>query len=60
MNTHVCLVSDQLIPDVLPVLKEQPDRVVLLVSDDKREQGKILEKIFRDRGGFRLILEPEG
>ena len=55
MNTHVCLVSDQLVPNVLPALKERPDRVVLLVSDDKREQGKILEKIFRDRGMKTLV-----
>lgn len=50
MNTHVCLVSAQLIPNVLPVLRERPERVVLLVSADMRERGRILERIFRDRG----------
>ena len=31
-GTHVCLVSDQLIPNVLPVLKEKPQYAVLLAT----------------------------
>ena len=50
MNTHVCLVSAQLIPNVLPVLAERPRQAVLLITPQMENQGRLLEKFFRERG----------
>lgn len=50
MSTHVCLVSEQLIPNVLPVLAERPRQAVLLVTSQMESQGRLLEKFLRERG----------
>ena len=50
MSTHVCLVSAQLIPNVLPVLAERPRQAVLLITPQMENQGRLLEKFFRERG----------
>lgn len=50
MSTHVCLVSEQLIPNVLPVLAERPQQVILLITPQMENQGWLLEKFLRERG----------
>jgi hypothetical protein len=49
--THLCLVSDQPIPNLLPVLQPdtRPDRVVLAVSDRMREKAEWLAGQIRCR-----------
>ena len=42
--THLCLVSDQPVPNLLPVLQPEtrPDKVVLAVSERMREKAEWL------------------
>ena len=42
MKTHVCLVSDQLIPNVLPVMREKPERVILLTTEKMQNKAALL------------------
>ena len=51
MKTHVCLISDQLVPNVLPALVERPDRIVLLTSPQMTRQAQRLQD-FLERRGF--------
>ncbi len=48
-TTHVCLVSDQPIPNLVPILLERPDRAVFLVSRQKRPQAERLAKVLEPR-----------
>ena len=50
MKTHVCLISDQLVPNVLPALVERPDRVVLLTSPQMARQAERLQNFLKCRG----------
>ena len=52
MNTHLVLVSDQVIPNFTPILDERfrPEKVVLLVSKSKQLQADNLAKIYKPRG----------
>jgi len=47
MKTHVCLVSDQPIPNLLPlcVSELKPDTVVLLTSSEKKEKAEFLKPV---------------
>ena len=47
---HVCLVSDQPIPNLTTVLQFRPDTVVLLYTRDKKPQKDRLEKVMKGRG----------
>ena len=49
--THLCLVSDQPIPNLLPVLQPEtrPDKVVLAVSERMREKAGWLENELKAR-----------
>lgn len=49
--THLCLVSDQPIPNLLPVIQPEtrPDQVVLAVSDRMQEKADWLEREIRNR-----------
>ena len=49
--THFCLVSDQPIPNLLPLLQPEmrPDRVVLAVSDRMREKAAWLKREIEKR-----------
>jgi hypothetical protein len=38
-HLHICLISDQLLPNLLPILVDRPDRVLLLVSDVMQQRG---------------------
>ncbi len=57
MKTHICLVSAQLIPNVLPVLTERPGMVVLLTSPEMRRQAELLQNFLLPRG-FRCEIVP--
>jgi hypothetical protein len=39
MKIHVCLVSDQILANLIPALMERPDRVVLVASRVMKEKG---------------------
>ncbi len=51
-EVHVCLVSDQPIPNLTPLLDPEfrPQRAVLVVSDRMRTQAEWIEAVVRDRG----------
>ncbi len=51
-DTHICLVSDQSLANLLPVFLErfQPKNVVLLVTPAMRSRALILEQNLRTRG----------
>ncbi len=40
MNIHVCLVSDQILANLIPALMEQPDEVLLVVSAEMKKRGQ--------------------
>ncbi len=39
-QVHVCLLSDQLLPNLIPILMERPSRVYLIVSPEIQQSGK--------------------
>lgn len=50
MKIHVCLVSDQILANLIPALMERPDRVVLVASAEmkRREQDqRLAQALFR-------------
>lgn len=47
---HICLVSDQPIPNLVPVLIERPAGVVLLVSPEKQNQAEWLRDVLKSHG----------
>jgi len=47
---HVCLVSDQPIPNLTTVLQFRPDTVVLLYTNDKKQQKDRLERVIKSKG----------
>lgn len=49
-HVHVCLVSDQPIPNLTTVLQFKPDRVVLFKTEEMREKSALLEKVIRKKG----------
>lgn len=49
-HVHVCLVSDQPIPNLTSVLQFQPDRVVLLTTDDMQEKADALKGVLMKNG----------
>ena len=48
-DTHLCLVSKQPVPNLIPVLDQSfsPRRVVLAVSGEMRSQGKWLSAVIQ-------------
>jgi hypothetical protein len=50
-DTHVCLVSQQATPNLTPVLDPsfRPERVVMVVTPDMRQQAQWLEDVLRER-----------
>ncbi len=48
-EVHVCIASDQLLANVIPVLMRKPQRVHLIVSEEKYAKGKALEKFLLKR-----------
>lgn len=51
-DVHVCLVSDQPIPNLIPIFEGEtrPAQVILLVSNDKKSQGTWLKGVIEDAG----------
>jgi hypothetical protein len=49
-HLHICLVSDQPMPNATSALQLQPDHVELLYTKDKIEQGLRLEEFLKSRG----------
>lgn len=49
-HVHVCLVSDQPIPNLTTVLQFKPDTVVLLKTEEKEEKSRLLEGVIRKKG----------
>jgi hypothetical protein len=47
---HVCLISDQPIPNLLPLLLEKPEQTIFLVSPERTAQADRLKKIVMPRG----------
>lgn len=58
-RTHVCLVSRQAAPNLLPLLDDElkPDQVILLVTEQMGEQAKYLQEAIRSMD-IRVRLEP--
>lgn len=52
MHLHLLLVSDQILPNLIPVLMERPERVVLVSTPEMtaKGQGKRLETLLRQQG----------
>lgn len=49
-TVHVCLVSDQPIPNLTTVMQFKPDTAVLLYTSDKRVQKDRLSMVIRSKG----------
>ncbi|HKJ21689.1 MAG TPA: DUF1887 family CARF protein [Gammaproteobacteria bacterium] len=47
---HVCLVSAQLVPNLIPALMRRPEQVHLVVSRLMAETGRRLQRLLEDRG----------
>lgn len=47
MRIHVAIVSDQLLPTVIPALMHRPDRVVLVASQPMRAKAERLEALLK-------------
>jgi hypothetical protein len=50
MHIHICVVSGQVLPNLIPVLQESPDRVVLLSSAKMSERVEPLARPIRAQG----------
>ncbi len=50
IKVHICLVSEQLVPNVLPILREKPPQVVLLTTEQVMDKSVLLESFFKSRG----------
>lgn len=55
-DVHVCLVSDQAVPNFVPVLDKEfrPQDVVLLVTERMKVKADVLEKVLRERCGVKV------
>ena len=49
-HIHVCLVSDQPIPNLTTILQFEPDKVILLATKDRSAESNRLEKVIRQKG----------
>lgn len=49
-HTHVCLVSDQPIPNLTTALHFKPDVIVLLTTKEIKEKAISLEKVLKQKG----------
>ncbi|MCK9174861.1 MAG: DUF1887 family CARF protein [Desulforhopalus sp.] len=50
MKAHICLVSEQLLPNVLPVIHEKVDHVILLTTSQMVGKCELLQRFFTERG----------
>ncbi|MGQ9571270.1 MAG: Card1-like endonuclease domain-containing protein [Thermodesulfovibrionales bacterium] len=49
-HVHVCLVSDQPIPNLTSVLHFKPDMVILLTTPEMKQKAKRLEEVLHNKG----------
>lgn len=49
-HVHVCLISGQPIPNLLPLLQENPGKALFIVTPEMQDQAARLEKVARRRG----------
>ncbi|MBI5307123.1 MAG: DUF1887 family protein [Planctomycetes bacterium] len=49
-HIHVCLVSDQPIPNLTTALQFKPDTVVLLKTKEMEEKAGLLEDVLKNKG----------
>lgn len=51
-SVHICIVSDQLIPNLIPVLMERPDQVRLLLTAmmERKGLGRRFERLLNHQG----------
>ncbi|MDQ2695183.1 MAG: DUF1887 family protein, partial [Pseudomonadota bacterium] len=49
---HVCLVSDHLLPNLILVLMDHPERVVAVATEDMERKGLVrrFQRLLEDRG----------
>lgn len=47
---HVCLISAQSIPNLVPLFHEKPDRAIFLTSPEMKDQARRLQRIVKPRG----------
>lgn len=60
MKIHIALVSAQILPNLIPILMERPDRVLLMVTPEMaaRRLDRRLEKLLKEQGiGVELCLD---
>lgn len=55
-NVHVCLVSEQPIPNITTVLQFKPDAVILLTSKEMKERAGFISDVLRNKG-FNVEIE---
>jgi hypothetical protein len=58
MLVHVAIVSEQLLPTVIPCLMARPERVVLLVSRPMADRAQRLQALLREEGIRSEVREP--
>jgi hypothetical protein len=47
---HVCIISEQPIPNLLPLIFERPNKAIFLVSSEMKIQAKRLKKVVKQYG----------
>jgi len=55
-NIHVCLISDQPIPNLIPLQMEKPGRAIFLVSEEKQNEADRLRRIVQSWG---IVIEEK-
>ena len=50
--THVCLISKQPMPNLIPLLHEKPERAFFLISDEMKEALYELDSLSDAAGGL--------
>lgn len=48
MHIHICTVSDQILPNLIPALMDRPDRVILLASDRMQDAAYHVRRVLKD------------
>ena len=49
-KVHICLVSGQLLPNLIPILMDKPDDVILISSDEMEESTRRFKEILEQKG----------
>ena len=56
-ETHICIVSDRLLPNLIPILMEKPQQIFLITSDEMERKGlaRRLQQILKGQG-FEVVV----